>query len=254
MSKGKHSDAPKEKTWVRASHDQTRLPQWLSQPLTPHEPIYNPAAKVGALRWMLIWASARYPKICFLLWLVPALVAWGVLLAFSVHLASGTLIFLALLELPLLLALLYLLWPMLLYRLAGLPRPAARPSRSKTQLSAQAYYRGSCLIWLCALGSAAVPATWGIVLALHLSDDAGFGAVPLFLFLVSLGLLLALAILKGIWQVVGLFRHNPMRSMPYRRSDLVPDHGDGSAHKSRRRKAPETMPEAQATITEPTNG
>jgi hypothetical protein len=141
MNKSKRSGRSNGMAWIRARRDQIRLPEWLWRPLTLHEPVYNPAIRVGGVRWALIWATARHPKTSFLAWLVPAMLAWAVFFIFSLRQASAALITYALLELPFLLGLLYLLWPMLLYRLTGLPKPAARPSgRSATQMSARNFY------------------------------------------------------------------------------------------------------------------
>jgi hypothetical protein len=166
MGKSKHSDTPRERTWVRARRDQTSLPQWLSQPFIPHEPVYNPTIKAGLLRRGLIWMTARYPKACFLLMLAAIVSAWGAFFVFSLRQSSHTLLSLSAIQLPLLVGLLWTLWPTLLYRLVGLPKPAARPSgRSARQRAARAYYRGSCVTRLLFAGNAALLWVWLIAFA-----------------------------------------------------------------------------------------
>ncbi len=248
MSNSKRPCKPKEKTWVRARRDQTSLPQWLSQPLTPHEPIYNPASKVGALRWMLIWASARYPKTCFLVWLILALLAWVAFLILSLRQPGGALIPYALVELPLWLGLFWTLWPMLLYRLSGLPKPAARPSgRSAKQLSARNFYQGSALTLVFLAGNGGILWIWALVFLFARPDGASVSdTLVAAVFLLPLALAVGYPLFKGVWQVIGILRKRPSREIPTNHSDLVPDDAGTIGRKNRRRKTPGEQQDIQA--------
>ncbi len=244
MSKNKRAGRSKSMIWVLASRDQTSLPEWLAHPLTAHEPVYNPAIKVGAIRRALIWATARYPKSCLLLLLACALAVCAALLIVSAREARDELIMLALIELPLLSGLIYTLWPTLLYRLTGLPKPAARPSnRSAKQRSARLYYRGSCVTRLFLAGSAAVLWFWFVIFAqTQYKRGAGpWGAVAICLMVVPFLGFSVFQFLRAGREMRGLFVKPSLSLLRQNRKILAKSAGS-SARRVRRQK---TLPEQE---------
>lgn len=241
MSKSKRPGKLMGMSKLRAHLDQTSLPQWLKQPWTSHEMVYNPAIKAGLLRRMLIQVTAAYPKICFLVLLAAVFAVWAVFLIISLHLSSDALFALSVFELPFVAGLTMALWPMVLYRLYGLPKPAARPySRSEKQRNARFYYRGSYLVFFFLFFSAAIAWLWWLVLAFSQSGG-NMGAWMI----VAIGLL-TLPILGPVVFVVargikGILHVKPDLPLPKQRVDLVPENTAGGRRKRQRRKTQEAQ-------------
>jgi hypothetical protein len=232
MPKGKRSGAPKDKTRVPVNRDQTRLPDWLDHPLTRHQPMYNPTIKVGTLRWALIWGTARYPKTSFGLFLAFPLLLWGAFFAFTLAQPGDALIPFAVAELPLLVLLLVVVWPVLLYRLSGLPRPALRqPGRSQTQILARCYsgFSGAPVVLL--IGNGAVLWLWSI----NFTTGGDFDTLdPGLAFAVFIGVPGLLLFGYPLFRAFRVFFRKPRREMSRQKSDL---HPDAQGRTSRRRKA-----------------
>lgn len=236
MSKSRRPGKRAGMSRLRIHLDQTRLPQWLVQPWTPHEIVYNPTIKAGLLRRMLIQVTAAYPKTCFLLLLAAVFAAWVAFLVFSRQQLSDALFALSLFELPFVAGLTMTLWPMVLYRLYGLPRPAARPySRSAKQRSARAYYRGSYLTFFFLFFSAAIAWLWWVILAF---SQSGGNMGAWMIFAISL---LALPILAPFVFIIargikGVSHVKPVLPSTEQGGDLLPENTAGSRGKRRRRK------------------
>ncbi len=237
MTRGKRSGVPKEKTWVQASRDQTRLPDWLAHPFARHEPTYNPTIKVGTLRWALIWGTARYPKTSFAFLLALPLLAWAVFFAFSLAQPEDTLIPYALGELGLLVVLFWSLWPLLLYRLCGLPKPALRPSdRSATQQTARRYAQVSGVALALLIANIIALWLWTVNFVMGSDVDAiGLGGAVVLFVVVPALLLFGYPLFKAL----RILFKKPRRERPQSQNDLVPDE---PGRRPRRRKVAAQQP------------
>jgi hypothetical protein len=208
MSKKKRPDRARGMTKVRARLDEKSLPNWLNQPLKPHEPTYNPTIEVGRVRMGLIWATASHPLACFLGLLAPLVLAWVVFGVVSIERENDTLNVLAVFELPLLVGLLFTLWPRLLYRLAGFPPPALRPSsRSAVQTMARTYYQDASFMWLFLLVNAVVLVVWSLAFLSLRSDSTFDGWAILAVTLLALPVVgpVIWACVAALWRLGRLF-------------------------------------------------
>jgi hypothetical protein len=96
--------------------------------------------------------------------------------------------------------------------------------------------------------NAVVIGMWLAAVAFAQYDSA---SVFVIVFVSLLLLPVLLPIFKAVWEIGGLFRHRPSRSMPEQRSDLIPEDGGKRVRKPRRRKTPEKQQVTPADAEKP---